>query len=142
MNIRTGKTLVPGAADASTLVMGAPLNLWDGLNPQTGEIIEPGHPQRGQSVHGRLLILGHGLSGATVAIALTETLRNNVGPAGVVLPQADLTVVMASVIAGELYDRQIPILQLSMKDMQGIDNDVRARIDDATLTLVQEELAS
>jgi Uncharacterized conserved protein len=142
MNIRTGQTLVPGAADANTMVMSAPLNLWDGLNPETGEIVEPGHPERGQSVHGRLLILRHGLSGATVAIALTEALRNNVGPAGVVLPQADLTVVMASVIAGDLYDKQIPVLQLSMKDMQGIENDVRARIDDAKLTLVPEELAS
>jgi predicted aconitase with swiveling domain len=142
MNVRSGQALVAGAAEANTMVMSAPLNLWDGLNPQTGEIIEPGHPEQGQSVHGRLLILRHGLSGATVAIALTEALRNDVGPAGVVLPQADLTVVMASVIAGDLYDRQIPVLQLSPEHMQGIQNDVRARVDDAELTLVQEGPAS
>jgi predicted aconitase with swiveling domain len=142
MNTRTGRPLVAGIADGQTMVLSGPLNLWDGLNPKTGEIVEPGHPERGQSIHGRLLILRHGLSGATVAIALTEALRNNVGPAGVVLPQADLTVVMASVIAGDLYERQIPILELPMSDMQGIADNVPARIEDGNLTFAQEAMVS
>ena len=45
-----GRALAPGTASGEALVLDEPLSLWGGLDPASGEVIEPRHPQRGASL--------------------------------------------------------------------------------------------
>lgn len=130
-----GRELISGEADGYTLTLGAPLSLWDGLDLSTGIIVQIGHPNKGQSIDGTILVFANGLSGATASISLTECLREGYGPVALILPEADATVVGASVVAGELYDKQIPILQLTPEEIIQIPNGLRAEINNGVLTI-------
>ena len=49
----SGRAITPGTARGLALVLDEPLSLWGGLDPATGHVIEPRHPQHGSPVSGR-----------------------------------------------------------------------------------------
>ena len=51
------RTLVAGTAEGRALVLDEPLSFWGGVDPGTGDIIDPRHPQRGANVAGRILVM-------------------------------------------------------------------------------------
>lgn len=130
-----GKELLKGMAKAPTLTLEAPLSLWDGLDSSKGIIIQSGHPNEGQSIANTILVFKTGLSGATAGAALTECLRTGNGPAALVLPEADAIVITASVVAGELYEKQIPIIQIEPEKITQIPNNIKARIQKGLLII-------
>ena len=99
-----------GECRAETLVLDEPLSFWGGLDPQTGRIIDKRHPQQGATVTGRILILP-GTRGSTSSPgALCESLRLGTGPAGILLPAPNVTILTAVTVAAELYQCSIPVL--------------------------------
>ena len=52
-----GGWLVEAQASGPALVLDEPLSFWGGLDPATGEIAEANHPQRGEVVTGRMLVM-------------------------------------------------------------------------------------
>ena len=127
------KELLSGIVEAHTMTLDAPLSLWDGIDSKEGIIIQAGHPNEGQSIANVILVISQGLSGATGGGSLTECFRQGNGPVAMVLPEAEPMIVAASVVAGELYDKQIPILQLDSEEIVNIPNEVQARIKDGIL---------
>lgn len=135
-----GKELLSGTAEGYTLTLGAPLSLWDGIDSSEGKIVQSGHPNESQGIAGTVLVFANGLSGATAGAALTECLRTGNGPVALVLPEADAIVVTASVVAGELYGKQIPILQVASEDITRIPSGVQVRIENGVLTVKGDQL--
>ena len=104
--------VIDGECQAETLVLEEPLSFWGGLDPQSGRIIDERHPQLGHSVTGRILIMP-GTRGSTSSPgALCESLRLGTGPAGILLPAPNVTILTAVTVAAELYDRSIPVLAI------------------------------
>lgn len=94
---------------ADELRLDEPLSFWGGLDPATGEIIDVHHPQKGESIAGRRLILP-GTRGSTSSPGvLVEAIRHGNGPAAIVLPAPDLTVMSAVAVARQLYGTDIPV---------------------------------
>jgi predicted aconitase with swiveling domain len=130
-----GKELLGGTVAAQTLTLGAPLSLWDGIDSSEGIIVQSGHPNEGQSIANVILVISQGLSGATGGGSLTECFRKGNGPVAMILPEAEPMVVAASVVAGELYDKQIPILQVEPDNIIQIPNGVHARVENGVITI-------
>lgn len=99
---RATTELVSGAGEGRALVI-EPLSFWGGCDPETGEIIDPHHPSRGESVAGRCLVMAHGSGSSSSASVLAEALHNGVGPIAIVLEQADGIIVLGAAVAEELY---------------------------------------
>ncbi len=121
------RALLAGESGGRLLVLRAPLNLWSGLDPAAGVIVDAGHPQRGASVTGTILVIP-ALSGATGGASLAETLRRGTGPAGVVVTTADPSLIMAVAVARELYQVRCPIVQVAAGDLPALAAAVRATI--------------
>ena len=108
--IKASLVIFDGECRAETLVLDEPLSFWGGLDPQTGRIIDERHPQHGATVTGRILMLP-GTRGSTSSPgALCESLRLGTGPAGILLPAPNVTILTAVTVAAELYQRSIPVL--------------------------------
>lgn len=107
-----GVALVAGAAAGDVLVLTEALSLWGGLDPATGAIVDRRHPQRGESVTGRVLVMPHGRGSSSAASVLAEALRAGTGPAAIVLRQPDGILVVGALVAGELYGATCPIVVL------------------------------
>jgi predicted aconitase with swiveling domain len=113
-------TLVEGSATASALVLEEPLSFWGGLDPATGAIIEASHPQRGEVVTGRILVLPSGRGSSSSATVLAESIRLGTGPAGIVLSERDDIIAIGALVAAELYRTAIPVVVASTRAFSAI----------------------
>jgi predicted aconitase with swiveling domain len=115
-HIKASLVIFDGECRAETLVLDEPLSFWGGLDPQTGRIIDERHPQQGAIVTGRILILP-GTRGSTSSPgALCESLRLGTGPAGILLPAPNVTILTAVTVAAELYRCSIPVLVVDQSE--------------------------
>jgi predicted aconitase with swiveling domain len=107
-----GVTLVHGRATGLTLVLDEPLSFWGGVDASTGAIIDTHHPQMGQCIAGRVLVLPSGRGSSSSSSVLAEAIRNRVGPAAILLGRTDPIIVIGSLVAEELYGRSTPVVVL------------------------------
>ncbi len=97
-------------AGGRTLVLGEPLSLWGGVDPATGEIVDGHHPQRGERLAGRIVVMPAGRGSSSSASVLAELARAGVAPAAIVLGEPDLILSIGAAVAEELYGVTIPVL--------------------------------
>ena len=107
-----GRSLHPGESTGSILRL-EPLSFWGGTDLGTGKITDERHPQRGSSITGRVLVMRTGRGSSSSSSVLAEQLRSGVGPAAIVLTQPDAIIVTGAIVAAELYDHYLPVVQLT-----------------------------
>lgn len=112
-------TLRSGTAEAPLLVLDEPLSLWGGVEIRTGEIVEQGHPQCGESVAGKILVLPHGRGSSSSSSVLAELLRSGLGPVGLVLDRPDSILVVGAIVAEALYGTPCPIVVGNIEGRSG-----------------------
>jgi predicted aconitase with swiveling domain len=99
-------TTVEGRA----LVLDEPLSLWGGLDPATGLIVDARHPQRGELVTGRVLVMAAVRGSSSSSSVLAEAARAGTAPVAIVLGERDLILAVGSAVAAELYGVQVPVV--------------------------------
>jgi predicted aconitase with swiveling domain len=107
-----GRTLVAGRATGRTLVLGAPLSFWGGIDPENGEVIDTHHPQRGAFVTDRVLVMPSGRGSSSSSTVLAEAIRAGGAPVAIVLREPDGIVALGAIVARELYGTSIPVVVL------------------------------
>ncbi len=108
--------LVPGAAAGAALVLEEPLSLWGGLDPVTGEVIDRRHPQVGETVRDRIVVMPFGRGSSSASSVLLEAVRLRSGPAALLLAEVDGILALGAVVARELYDRAPPVAVVPAED--------------------------
>lgn len=106
------KVLVAGTAVGPALVLAEPLSLWGGLNPETGEITDRRHPQSGQIVTGRVLVLPAGRGSSSASSILLEAVKQGTAPAAIITSETDGILALGAAVAREMYDQSPPVLVL------------------------------
>ncbi|KAB7597335.1 aconitase X swivel domain-containing protein [Verminephrobacter eiseniae] len=101
--------VVAGTGQGRALLLGAPLSFWGGYDAQAGRIVEPGHPQQGMSLAGRVLLMAHAKGSSSSSSVLAEAIRQRTGPAAIVMCSRDLIIGVGCIVASELYGRHVPI---------------------------------
>lgn len=107
---RDGRTLTGGAVTAAVLVLDEPLSFWGGMDPHDGRIIDRNHPQHGEVVTGRVLVMAAGRGSSSSSSVLAEAIRLGTAPAALVLGEPDAIIALGALAAAELYDRPVPIV--------------------------------
>ncbi|MGH2693778.1 MAG: aconitase X swivel domain-containing protein [Actinomycetota bacterium] len=107
------RVLVEGEAEDEALVLAEPLSFWGGLDPKSGRIIDRHHPQAGEVVSGRVLVMPSGRGSSTASTVLAEAIRAGTAPAGIVLAETDPIITVGALVAHELYGRWCPVVVLS-----------------------------
>ena len=93
----------------SELRLTEPLSFWGGLDPETGRIVDRHHPQYGESIAGRSLIMERTRGSTSSPGTLVEAIRLGNGPTSIILQQADLTVMAAVKVAKLLYSIEVRV---------------------------------
>ena len=91
-------------------MLAEPLSLWGGLDPETGEIIDRRHPQSGQIVTGRVLLMPRGRGSSSASSILLEAVKAGTAPAAIVLAENDPMLALGAVVARELYGDALPVV--------------------------------
>jgi predicted aconitase with swiveling domain len=113
VGVMEARVLVEGSATGRALVLEEPLSFWGGLDPSTGEIVETGHPQHGEVVTDRILVMPSGRGSSSSSTVLVEAIRTGTAPAGLVLGEPDDIIVIGALVAAELYGVSIPVVVAS-----------------------------
>ena len=115
--MRLGRFYLAGEARAPALVLGAPLSFWGGVAVETGEIIDRSHPDLGQKIAGRILIMTCGRGSSSSSSVLAETIRRRVGPLAIVTARPDPILTVGAIVARALYDLTCPLAVAPIEDI-------------------------
>jgi len=133
-----GRTLVAGSATGLALVLDRPLSFWGGLDPETGELIDTHHPQRGAAVTGRVVVMPSGRGSSSSSYVLAEAIRAGTGPAAIVLREPDGIVALGAIVARELYGTRVPVVVLDADAYDAIVDGSTLEVDAGDLIRIQE----
>jgi predicted aconitase with swiveling domain len=109
-------------------VLREPLSLWGGLDPETGELIDAHHPQRGAQLGGRILVMSGGRGSSSSSSTLAEAARAGHAPAAFLLGEPDLILAIGAAVVTELYGQRIPVVVLAADDLATIPDGVRIAV--------------
>ncbi len=113
-----GEAIIPGQASGVALASTEPVSFWGGYDQSSGEIIDRRHPLSGQIAAGRILVLPYTRGSSTSTAILLESVRAGVQPAGLVTDRADVFLALASVVAGEMYEKSFPMVAVSRDEFE------------------------
>ena len=88
-----------GRAEGEALVSPDPIGFLGGVDPDTGVVIETGHPLEGECVAGRVLVFPTGKGSTVGSYTLYRLARNGLAPAAIVNAESDPVVAVGAVIA-------------------------------------------
>ena len=103
------RMLTGGVATGEVLVLDEPLSFWGGVDPETGRLIDPHHPQAGASLVGRVIVMVSGRGSSSSSYVLAEAIQAGTAPAAIVLAEVDPIVALGAIVAAELYGVEVPV---------------------------------
>ena len=115
------EVLIEGpAASAPALALTAPISFWGGVDPKTGIVADPRHPQSGEQVAGKILLVPETVGSSSAAAILLELVHGNRAPAAIVLHEPDAILLLGLIVAKEM-GYEIPIaLRLDRHQYAGL----------------------
>jgi len=124
-----GRPLVAGSAEGLLLVSNEPLSFWGGYDAESGEIIDRRHPLSGKIAKGTVFAVPSTRGSSTTTAILLEAIRAGAAPAAILTQGTDSFVVLAAVVAEELYGRRLPLVALNESDFGTLESGRLARVD-------------
>ena len=103
MTSLSAEVLLPGpAAHARALALTAPISFWGGVDPKTGVVADTRHPQFGESIAGRVLLVPATVGSSSAAAILLELVHAGLSPAAVILHEPDAILLLGLIVAKEM----------------------------------------
>lgn len=108
--------LNPGQCRAPVLVLDEPLSFWGGFDPAQGTVVDRHHPQRGETVAGKVLVMPGSRGSAGTPAGIAEAIRRGAGPVAVVLGRWDVNIAIGAMVADRLYGGATAVLAVGPED--------------------------
>ncbi|MEI7433037.1 MAG: DUF126 domain-containing protein [Methanomicrobiales archaeon] len=109
-----GRGIAKGCASGELLVSPEPISFLSGVNPDTGEVVEKGHPLEGQSLSGRVIAFDHGKGSTVGSYVIYALSKNGHAPAAIVNTEAEPIIAVGAIMGGiPMIDRiGVPVTHL------------------------------
>ncbi|MDX1494583.1 MAG: DUF126 domain-containing protein [Longimicrobiales bacterium] len=107
----TGRPLVAADGEGPLLRLTHPISLWGGVDPRSGRIVDPRHPQHGASLAGKVVVLPAAVGSSSSSAIMLELLREGTAPAGIVMGRADAILALGMVVGRELGYAPVPVVE-------------------------------
>lgn len=118
-----GRSISRGKGSGPLLLSPAPISFLSGVDPDTGLIVETGHPLKGTCIKGTVLVFPYG-KGSTVGSYILYALgRNGHAPAAIINSEAE-TIIATGAIIGN-----IPMVDHISLPEGSVKNGMRATVD-------------
>ena len=93
-----GRIIKAGSAGGMALVSTQPIGFLGGVDPETGVVIEAGHPLEGESVAGRVLVFPTGKGSTVGSYTLYRMARAGTAPAAILNVESEAIVAVGAII--------------------------------------------
>lgn len=138
---RQAAAVIAGNAEGLALVLAQPLSFWGGIDVATGRIIDASHPDRGETVTGRVLVMPGGRGSSSSSSVLAEAIRRKTAPAAIILARPDAILAVGAIIADLLYALRMPLV---VGDIEGLVSGLATeiRVADAQRCVIRQEAST
>lgn len=128
MEIR-GRAISKGLASGELLVSGEPISFYGGVDPDTGRVVERGHPLEGKSIAGKILYFPRGKGSTVGSYTLYRLKKNGLAPKAMVNLECEPIVAVGAIIS------EIPLVDGISAD--GLENGMVVKVDgdEGTITI-------
>lgn len=128
MSALAGRVEIPGVAEGEILKLTKPISFWGGVDAKTGRISDPRHPEHDVCISGKILVLPGMIGSSSASYVLTELMMEKLGPAALVIPEADAILPLAVIVSREMGWGSIPVIRLPVAEQAALETGARARI--------------
>ena len=105
--------LVDGRTRGTVLRLDAPVSFWGGISPATSEVVLAGHPQCGERIAGKILVLPRPIGSSSSASVVLELLYNGLAPHALILGARDAILPIGVLVARQMGWKVIPVLAMA-----------------------------
>jgi cis-L-3-hydroxyproline dehydratase len=140
-SVLLGKALITGQTSGEVLYANTGLSFMGGVDAASGRVIDVHHPLCGQSVAGKVLCIPSGRGSCSGSLVIFELLMNGHAPAALVFRHKETILTLGVLIAGELFQRGIPVVQLDEAGFAALAGASHARVDGERVEAVQGPVA-
>lgn len=111
-----GRVIKAGQAEGQALVSPEPIGFFGGVDPETGIVIEAGHPLKGRCVSGQVLVFPTGKGSTVGSYILYRLKRNGVAPVALINAESEPIVAVGAIISDIPMVDQIEVGQIATGD--------------------------
>ncbi len=94
-----GRIVYEGAAEGSALVSTEAISFYGGVDPDTGLVVEAGHPLEGASVAGAVLVFPRGKGSTVGSYTLYRLRKNGLAPSAMINKECETVVAVGAIIS-------------------------------------------
>lgn len=124
-----GKLIVPANVGGRVLVCTEGLSFWGGVEAQTGVIVDAHHPQHGEALGGRVVLMPTSRGSCTGSgVLLGLTFAGN-APAALIFRENEDILTLGAVIAGRMFGNAVAVVRLGAEEYDAV-----SRLDAVTIT--------
>ena len=105
-----GNACAPGDFQGEAVVSDQPFGFWQGLDPQTGIVIDKRHDLCGTSLKGKVFVFPYGRGSTGTPGIFLEAVRNGCAPAAIVNVKSEPMIVMCALLAEAFFKVRIPVV--------------------------------
>ncbi|OIO89150.1 MAG: hypothetical protein AUK03_14995 [Anaerolineae bacterium CG2_30_64_16] len=117
-----GRVIHGGRGEGRALVSPAPIGFLGGVDPDTGVVLEPGHPLQGQSVAGTVLVFPTGKGSTVGSYTLLRLRRSGHAPIAMLNAESEAIVAVGAIIADIPMVDQIDVRAIHTGDWVAIED--------------------
>lgn len=112
-----GRVIIDGEVEGELLLLSQPISFWGGVDPATGIICQPAHPQYQQSIAGKILALPGTIGSSSSSAVMLELLYGNNAPLGLLLQTPDAILSLGVIVSREMNYGDLPIIECDLSQL-------------------------
>lgn len=124
-----GRGIARGSGTGDLIVSPAPISFLAGVDPDSGQIIEKGHPLVGQAIGGKVLAFPYGKGSTVGSYVLYALSRTGHAPAAIINSEAEPIIATGAIMG------RIPMIDRIEVPLHRLKNGTRVTIDGESGTM-------
>ena len=124
---------VQNNVEGDVVVCDEGVSFWGGVDPDTGVIIDIHHPNCGEQLSGKIVLMPTSRGSCSGSGVLLQLAQNGNAPAALIFRETEDILILGAMIAERLFDKKIAILRLKPNIYNLLSLEKSARIDNLTL---------
>jgi len=94
-----GRIIKYGEVEGEALVSSEPIGFLGGVDPETGVVIEKGHPLEGKNIKGKVLVFSTGKGSTVGSYVLYRMKKNGVAPLAIINEECEPITAVGAIIS-------------------------------------------
>lgn len=121
-------SILPHDTHGEILTCAQGISFWGGVNAEDGVIQDALHPQHGQSLAGKIVLMPTSRGSCSGSGVLLELAQNGHAPAALVFHEAEDILTLGALIAARMFDHPLAVVRLSKVNYDRLAAQDRAHI--------------